>query len=633
MDELKELKERITKAGIDILKSEPSKPKEPLLEPVPLRPSDDLTEASRVKWEYYGKPILDIRKVPEGWTDEEPDLNPEDLDAHIERCHERLGENIMPLIFEDRLSYLLEERSNREKLMKKWPKLSYYSALRLEELLLTQDHINKIGDPNKLASTMKAIIFAYKSRTLEWKQGLVTYWSHGTQLCTPRPFSWEEFGQVNHKHNGWEAFWVEGLHGPGPLRKFYLHRTFWPAKYDSAQTEFRAHQQVHPSLIAVSVALRNPRLITREDAPYIADLPGFSTVPFEPQTMDVPQGGEQPPVDQTVTLYPHTDRAGRIEAQPGGFEPYPALTFWLDDDTGSDTMVLQQNDFDLLRDNVERSGQARPPPAPLLGTVRFNTADGAAVTNDIRALEVNMFDKRGNAMSPVWDWVECAVSTMELEPHSRPLRLLGPWLRHRFYTGTSPDGTGRLYVHDRLRGFARLKRVHMGESGLLRRHQYPPLELGADGQQMMRHAADGQFRTPSPQLAGEKREYQLPLRSKQAEDERQNRESEDAHDSRIASHIRETERRIDAVRASLLEAKQTRPEHSDIDGAIQEFSAAKQNLMVAKMALESRRFDRDYQKLKALEKDPGIIAPAGWEGPESASEGDDEILSSHSQSG
>ncbi|KAJ5714050.1 uncharacterized protein N7483_011231 [Penicillium malachiteum] len=502
MEKLEELKAKIKQRGVDsILDSDDSE--DPVLEP--FYPPKDLPKTPRVKWEYYGKPILDIRKVPEGWTDEEPDLDTEyenmadhyysDLDAHIERRHERLRENDMPLIFEDRLSYLLKVQT---RLMKKWPRLSYPAALRLEDLIFIQNHINEIGDPNKLASTVKAIIFAYKSGILEWNQGQVAYWSHGMQLCAPRLFSWEEFGQVNHKHNEWEGFWVEGA----------------------------------------ALAIQYPRFITREDAPYMTDVTGFSTVPVDPQPMDVPRGGEEPPTaeNKRVTLYPRTDRAGRDEAQTEGPEPYPALTFWLDDDTGSDTMVLQPRDLDLIRANIERGGLPRPPPAPLLGTARFNTADGESVVNDIRTLEVNMFDKKGNSMSPVWDWIECAVSTADLD-HVRPLRLSGPWVRHRFYTGTSPDGTGRLYVHDRLRGFARINRVHIGESGLLPRHQYPPLELGDDSQQMIRHVADEQNRASSPQPMEDKREFQLPLRLKQAEEERKDREAKDAEDSRIAKHI------------------------------------------------------------------------------------------------
>jgi hypothetical protein len=67
-----------------------------------------------------------------------------------------------------------------------------------------QDEYNQL--PN-----VKALLEAYRSRKLDWYGGLVTYWSHGRQLCEPRPHCWHEFEAINRKHKGWESFWVEGV--------------------------------------------------------------------------------------------------------------------------------------------------------------------------------------------------------------------------------------------------------------------------------------------------------------------------------------------------------------------------------------------------------------------------------------
>jgi hypothetical protein len=72
------------------------------------------------------------------------------------------------------------------------------------------------GDTYKQVRNVRAILKAYRDGNLHLT-GLVTYWSHGDQLCQPRPFNWEEFDAINDAHEGYVGFWVEGV-GTLPLR-------------------------------------------------------------------------------------------------------------------------------------------------------------------------------------------------------------------------------------------------------------------------------------------------------------------------------------------------------------------------------------------------------------------------------
>lgn len=58
---------------------------------------------------------------------------------------------------------------------------------------------------------IKAVIRAYKKGRLDWREGYVTYWSKGKQLCKPRPFDWDEFEAIYDGYNGHESFWTEGV--------------------------------------------------------------------------------------------------------------------------------------------------------------------------------------------------------------------------------------------------------------------------------------------------------------------------------------------------------------------------------------------------------------------------------------
>lgn len=79
-------------------------------------------------WGPVGEPIMERKKAPKGWNDDEPDLDPEyvpkfpmleslcgrltfissDFPAQIARCKERIRENVMPHVYEHKLKTLLE---------------------------------------------------------------------------------------------------------------------------------------------------------------------------------------------------------------------------------------------------------------------------------------------------------------------------------------------------------------------------------------------------------------------------------------------------------------------------------------------------------------------------------------------
>ncbi|KAJ5716165.1 hypothetical protein N7493_008076, partial [Penicillium malachiteum] len=163
------------------------------------------------RWIHNGRePLTDYSKLPEGWNMNEPDLDPEDVDANIERAKQRIEDNIMPHAFQWRLNEYEKEKAYRSKIISKWPKgLSWNVLQRLESLEFLQRKL-EVDDPNKQLANVKSIAEAYKSNQLGFND-LVTYWSHGTQISQPRPFNWDELLAINTHYEGSKGFWVEGV--------------------------------------------------------------------------------------------------------------------------------------------------------------------------------------------------------------------------------------------------------------------------------------------------------------------------------------------------------------------------------------------------------------------------------------
>ncbi|OQE36736.1 hypothetical protein PENCOP_c011G05020 [Penicillium coprophilum] len=161
-------------------------------------------------------PIERFEDTPKGWNHDEPDLDPNDLESQITRCHERISDNIMIHQFQFKLQELLRKQTYRNEMMAlEPPGLSWPVVQRLKSLRGMLEWLGSKGDEYESAANVAGLIEAYQSGKLKCNAGLVTYWSHGVQLCEPRPFRWDECDLLSAEHDGQKGFWVEGLHGPG----------------------------------------------------------------------------------------------------------------------------------------------------------------------------------------------------------------------------------------------------------------------------------------------------------------------------------------------------------------------------------------------------------------------------------
>ena len=120
----------------------------------------------------------------------------------------------------------------------------------------------------------------------------------------------------------------------------------------------------------------------------------------------------------------------------------PSYEFTFIDDTGASIMLIFEDDINTLRNLEAESGPVYPLPR-CLGAANMCLGDGSRITSIVREIEVNMWNyDESDYMSPQWQ----AIPTCVDRPRSVSTRLCGPWLRHRFYTGTCPDQSKRLWV-------------------------------------------------------------------------------------------------------------------------------------------------------------------------------------------
>jgi len=111
-------------------------------------------------------------------------------------------------------------------------------------------------------------------------------------------------------------------------------------------------------------------------------------------------------------------------------------------------------------DNLAREHRARygvnPIRPPLLGVTGTFLADGTSVWTYCRLMQVTMLDNDDNRMEEVvpWDVIEVQFLPGNSAQPGRS-RLDGPWVRHKFYTATSPKGTPNVYIFDKQTGFGR----------------------------------------------------------------------------------------------------------------------------------------------------------------------------------
>ncbi|KAJ5732019.1 hypothetical protein N7493_003500 [Penicillium malachiteum] len=178
----------------------------------------------RKRWINKGETINNSNDVPQGWTSVESDLDPEsvlpidlverlDCDAQIARCKERIADRIMPAIFEARLKEFEELKTSQDERKQQYPGLEWDVVKRLESLVFIKEWFEEEKDRDEYEQlvNVKALIKAYKSKTLEFTPGLVTYWWGGVQRSQPRPHKWDEYFALWRESGSGNSFWVEGL--------------------------------------------------------------------------------------------------------------------------------------------------------------------------------------------------------------------------------------------------------------------------------------------------------------------------------------------------------------------------------------------------------------------------------------
>ncbi|KAJ6141524.1 hypothetical protein N7470_009914 [Penicillium chermesinum] len=98
-------------------------------------------------------------------------------------------------------------------------------------------------------------------------------------------------------------------------------------------------------------------------------------------------------------------------------------------------MVIYQDDLERLEDKAREM-------ARIVGAVRLYGAFGGSWAV-IYKMEVNMKNHNGECML---DWTPIQVAVVDWDRRVGEARLSGPWMRHRFFVGSSPDNQGILCV-------------------------------------------------------------------------------------------------------------------------------------------------------------------------------------------
>ncbi|KAJ6014319.1 hypothetical protein N7540_008910 [Penicillium herquei] len=386
--------------------------------------------------------------------------SPSDYESQIARCKERIAEGVLIYVFEEKLKNLEARVKKRDSLMAKWPSHSHAIAERLEFFDALRNFLVKDGDKNEVISTIEAIAQAYMWKKLDWVPGYVTYWSYGKQLTGLREFDWDEFLSWNFAYKGSKGFWVEGV----PV---------------SLNLILPPERRGVPDPSTTLDPNRPPPLKDATDRQ-------ISVVPRDPVPFNLPYAGEQPPVPSSpIKGIAHSEWPRERWTRHWIWD---YNIFWMIDDTGADLCTITESDVTHLvtktteyfarqtndvNFEVPYESRIESVAPPLLGYIRVRFANDEMGFQPIRAMEINLLGQdpsesnKGAFMLKHWDIIEVAIAPDPKSPEHEPTRLLGPWLRHRFYTATSPDGSGRLYIFKKKRRFMEVPHANVGDSGLL----------------------------------------------------------------------------------------------------------------------------------------------------------------------
>ncbi|KAJ5092982.1 hypothetical protein N7456_008843 [Penicillium angulare] len=361
----------------------------------------------RTRWQNPGPTIDDQYEVPPGWDENEPDLDPEDFDAQILRCQERIRDRIMPRIFERKMESFKKQKKQKELLLAKYPGLDESSALRLDVLQSIQKWLqdtenNNDKDQPKQLKNVKAIIDAYKSKALSWNQGLVTYWINGVQRSQPRPLNFEELWCLA-RESGYKSFWVEGITTPGFPTIGAAKRIVYKRENDNSCAAFTND---------ISLTLWKP--INQRALPYKKFKPAYCQFKFM-------------------------------------------------HDTGADFMMIYEEDLRTLQQNEIDQGKA-PSPVVCVGTTTVQTLMGPfhahiyTVTVRVQSQMAPAVDGEAPDVKFMTNWesIFTIVKPGSVNDAGSIPRIDGPWIRYRLWTATRPDDTGETHVAEHRTGIVEL---------------------------------------------------------------------------------------------------------------------------------------------------------------------------------
>lgn len=137
-----------------------------------------------------------------------------DFEAVIQRCKDRIADNIMPQWWKDKLDTYEDYKKEFAKLLvSEGNGLSIEVVLRLKRLEWVKKTLLKDGDPRESIPNIDAIMELYRDGTFEWHHGTATYWSKGNHLAGPKKFDLNECIELTKFHGGHEGFWVEMVSG------------------------------------------------------------------------------------------------------------------------------------------------------------------------------------------------------------------------------------------------------------------------------------------------------------------------------------------------------------------------------------------------------------------------------------
>jgi hypothetical protein len=167
------------------------------------------------RWTHEGdEPLTNSSELPEGWNTHEPDLLEDEIDEQIERCHQRIADNIFPAFFEIRLQSYLERKKKREEMIASepagldWQTVQRLVSLRAIEASLTE---SDDADVDGQLPNIRALMKAYRNKELMFIRGMITYWSKGVQIGPPEPFDHKRHEAFLAQYETHREFWVEGV--------------------------------------------------------------------------------------------------------------------------------------------------------------------------------------------------------------------------------------------------------------------------------------------------------------------------------------------------------------------------------------------------------------------------------------